>query len=209
MEPKRNRKASENATANAVENASVATTPTPEETPTPTPEPEQEDASLSVTITRKVVGITTIKDDSKRLRITLDGEPFESITPDGTVVDTNSFGIDSRYLCELIGDDIEPLSYAYTAAMQQRINPVIIALCLKGATLKVTRTYRAAGEARKYGDEVYSSDVWTTDAISAKPKITAFMAGEILNLIRTALLAEEQKPKADSAETAAANWANV
>lgn len=138
-----------------------------------------------------VIGVRVIKNAGaeNRVIIDLDCKPFESIKPNGEIIDTTSFSKDTIALTMQIGSFIPELQLATTLAMGQRINPQIIALALMNAKIDIVREFKAAGEARATGNEndVYSNDAYTTTITKVVPNVNDLNRQMIMMLIQTQL----------------------
>lgn len=148
-----------------------------------------------------VIATRTIDNDPKRIVIELDCESFESIKPNGEVIDTTSFSKDTIELLKQIGSKVELLDLANTLANGKRVNKSVIALCLKNAEIEIEREFHTEGETRNTGNEsdVYANDTYTTKVISVKANIAPAFQQVLMSMI----LDKSQLLDADT--TAAAN----
>lgn len=170
-------------TENTVNEVAVATAETTAKTTTPT-------------FTRKVISVTIYKDNERRVIVTFDGEPIPGYK-DGTPTTTNNFGISTRVIATECASKVPMLMLANTLAMGDTINPQIVALCLTGATITFSRTFREKGSIRDSAEftgraEVYDNDTFKTSVVDVKPNIDGTFVPYIQQLIQTCLKAKKE-----------------
>lgn len=150
----------------------------------------------TIEISGKVLSISTYKDDEKRVTINLDCEPFAAFDKDNKPTESTSFGEATRSIVAECAKFIPELQLASTLALGKTLNPQIIALCLTGADITISRELRAKGTPTRAAEigakigEVYESDTWITTIIKVRPNINAIFQPHIMKLIETALVAK-------------------
>lgn len=156
-------------------------------------ENNEEVINNTIEISGRVLAITTYKDDEKRVTILLDCEPFAAFDKDHKPTESTSFGEATRSVVAECAKFIPELQLASTLALGKTLNPQIIALCLTGADITISRELRAKGtptraaEAGAKFGEVYENDTWVTTIIKVRPNINAIFQPHIMKLIETAL----------------------
>lgn len=153
---------------------------------------EVEDVRRSVEITATIadVQLRTAKgsesQNETRLSVVLEGEEFESVKQTtGEVIMTNAFGMDIYTLVNECAKYCAPLRIAKIKALGKRVNPELIALCLTGAKVKVTRTEVLQGDLRADGKPALQ-DYWVTHINALAPDLNdSFILDEIRRLLTT------------------------
>lgn len=138
---------------------------TPKPTTTPTPETTQEPEIMAEGIlTADIAQISRVKDDKKRVQVTLKGTQFKTIEfTTGKEILTNSFSIDSVNFLQMIAESGEQYGSLLNAVcMRERPNAVILALLYNGGKITIERVFKKATDLRENSDQAYGKDLYKT-----------------------------------------------
>ena len=163
---------------------------TPEPTTTPTAETTQEPEIIAEGIlTADIAQISRVKDDKKRVQVTLKGTQFKTIDfQSGKEIVTNSFSIDSINFLQMVAESGEQYGSLFNAiCMRERPNAVILALLYNGGKISIERTFKKSTDLRENSTETYGRNLYKT-------KVVSIVATNNVQQINTAMMFMQSQP---------------
>ena len=163
---------------------------TPETTTTPTPETIQElEIMAEGVLTADIAQISRVKDDKKRIQLTLKNAQFKTIDFNtGKEVVTNSFSIDSINFLQMVAESGEQYGSLFNAiCMRERPNAVILALLYNSGKITIERTFKKSTDLRENSTETYGRNLYKT-------KVVSIVATNNVQQINTAMMFMQSQP---------------
>lgn len=119
---------------------------------------------------------------------------FAGYDENGNETTKNSFTKTVASVLAQCGESVGYLKIAQAVAMGYNVNPIILALCLNGAKVKVKATWHDKAELRDENDatSVYGKDTYTYDIVEVKPNIDEATKGMLMWYIQNKPIVEEK-----------------
>lgn len=133
-------------------------------TPKTTPETTEPEIMTEGTINAEISQISRVKDDKKRIQLTLRGAKFKTIDfQSGKEIVTNSFSIDAVNFVQMVAESGESYGSLLNAVcMRERPNAVILALLYNGGKITIERVFKKSTDLRENSDQTYGKDLYKT-----------------------------------------------
>ena len=110
----------------------------------------------------KSIRLTTEKGKNARISFELDGEPFKSYDfKTGEKIETNVFSMDIANVGLQCGE-VKEFKRANRYLLGANLTPIIVSSVLDNAIISVDRVFKAKGEKRENGNDVYTNDLFKT-----------------------------------------------
>lgn len=111
-------------------------------------------------------------------------QTFETIDVNtGEVKESNMFSINIYNLTSQVGSKVDYIQLADALSMGAMINPKIVSLSMINSECVIKRTFHAAGEQRKFTNDSYTKDCWTTEFMDVKTHISRAFDAMLQKLI--------------------------
>ena len=149
--------------------------------------PETTEAEMEITaegtINAEISQISRVKDDKKRIQITLKNVKFKTIDfQTGREIVTDSFSIDAVNFLQMVAETGESYGSLFNAVcMRERPNIVIFPLLYNGGKITINRKFKRSTDLRENSTETYGKNLYKTNILS----ITATSNVQQINMAMT------------------------